>query len=68
MPTNTLASYALSVQHDGQDENRRGRGEDYDIIGRTYLFEAKDVFDSYCIYLEWNRAPEKKFYQPDAEC
>ncbi len=36
----------------------------YDIIGRTYLFEAKDVFDSYCIYLEWNRAPEKKFYQP----
>lgn len=43
-------------------------GEDvakvYDIIGRTYLFEAKDVFDSYCIYLEWNRASEKKFYQP----
>lgn len=43
-------------------------GEDvanvYDIISRTYLFEAKDVFDSYCIYLEWNRAPEKKFYQP----
>lgn len=43
-------------------------GEDvakvYNIIGRTYLFEAKDVFDSYCIYLEWNRAPEKKFYQP----
>lgn len=43
-------------------------GEDvakvYDIIGRTYLFEAKDVFDSYCIYLEWSRAPEKKFYQP----
>lgn len=43
-------------------------GEDvakvYDIISRTYLFEAKDVFDSYCIYLEWNRASEKKFYQP----
>lgn len=43
-------------------------GEDvakvYDIISRTYLFEAKDVFDSYCIYLEWNRTPEKKFYQP----
>lgn len=47
---------------------RMKTGEDvakvYDIIGRTYLFEAKDVFDSYCIYLEWNRAPEKKFYQP----
>ena len=43
-------------------------GEDvakvYDIISRTYLLESKDVFDSYCIYLEWNRAPEKKFYQP----
>ena len=43
-------------------------GEDvakvYNIISRTYLFEAKDVFDSYCIYLEWNRSPEKKFYQP----
>lgn len=36
----------------------------YSIIERSYLFEAKDVFDSYCIYLEWNREPEKKFYQP----
>lgn len=36
----------------------------YDVIGRTYLFESRDVFDSYCIYLEWDRAPEKKFYQP----
>ena len=48
--------------------NKMKTGEDvakvYDIISRTYLFEAKDVFDSYCIYLEWNRAPEKKFYQP----
>lgn len=36
----------------------------YDVIGRTYLFEARDIFDSYCIYLEWDREPEKKFYQP----
>lgn len=36
----------------------------YSIIERTYLFEARDIFDSYCIYLEWNRDPGKKFYQP----
>ena len=45
--------------------NKKAEDEVYDLtFGRTYLFEAKDVFDSYCIYLEWNRAPEKKFYQP----
>lgn len=36
----------------------------YDVIGRTYLFEARDIFDSYCIYLEWDREPERRFYQP----
>lgn len=36
----------------------------YDVIGRTYLFESRDIFDSYCIYLEWDREPERKFYQP----
>lgn len=36
----------------------------YDLIGRTYLFEAQDLFDSYCIALEWNRPREKRFYQP----
>ena len=25
---------------------------------------AQDDFDSYCIYLEWNREPQKRFYQP----
>lgn len=36
----------------------------HDLIGRTYLYEAQDIFDSYCIYLEWKRPPDKKFYQP----
>lgn len=36
----------------------------YHLIGQTHLYAAKDVFDSYCLYLEWNRPPEKKFYQP----
>jgi hypothetical protein len=25
---------------------------------------AQDDFDSYCVYLEWNREPNKKFYLP----
>jgi predicted phage terminase large subunit-like protein len=25
---------------------------------------AQDDFDSYCVYLEWNREPQKKFYLP----
>lgn len=36
----------------------------YDLIGKTYLYAARDDFDSYCIYLEWKRPPDKKFYQP----
>lgn len=36
----------------------------YDLNKKTYLFMARDDFDSYCIYLEWNREPEKRFYRP----
>lgn len=36
----------------------------YDLRKRSLLFAAHDDFDSYLIYLEWNRPPEKKFYQP----
>lgn len=36
----------------------------YDVLKLSYLYEARDVFDSYCIYLEWDREPEKKFYMP----
>ena len=57
-----LRSVCASVM--GKMETGEDVAKVYDIISRTYLFEAKDVFDSYCIYLEWNRAPEKKFYQP----
>lgn len=28
------------------------------------LSNAKDDFDSYLLYVEWNRAPEKQFYAP----
>lgn len=36
----------------------------YELVRKTYLFAAPDVFDDYLIYLEWNREPEKRFYLP----
>jgi predicted phage terminase large subunit-like protein len=36
----------------------------YELNKKTYLYMAVDDFDSYCIYLEWNREPQKRFYQP----
>lgn len=36
----------------------------YELNKKTYLYMAQDDFDSYCIYLEWNREPQKRFYQP----
>lgn len=45
-------------------------GEDvakvYDIISRTYLFEAKDVFDSYCI--KSRRTSTVVFVYPKIAC
>lgn len=36
----------------------------YELNKKTYLYAAQDDFDSYCLYLEWNREPQKRFYQP----
>ena len=36
----------------------------YEINKKTYLLAAKDDFDSYCVYLEWNREKTKRFYVP----
>lgn len=36
----------------------------YELNKKTYLYMAQDDFDSYCTYLEWNREPQKRFYQP----
>ena len=36
----------------------------FELNKKTYLYMAQDDFDSYCIYLEWNRAPQKRFYLP----
>ena len=36
-----------------------------DIVKKTYVIAAqKGDFDSYCIALEWDRSPEKRFYLP----
>lgn len=38
--------------------------EFYDLLKKTYLYMARDDFESYMIYLEWNREPKDKFYMP----
>ena len=35
-----------------------------DLYYKTHLFDAPHFFDSFCIYLEKDRAPEKQFYLP----
>lgn len=36
----------------------------YELNKKTFLYMAEDDLDSYCIYIEWDRPPEKRFYQP----
>lgn len=37
----------------------------YELTHQTYIMGARDgSFDDYCIALEWNRDPEKRFYLP----
>ena len=39
--------------------------EGLEIVRKTYFVAARrGDFDSYCIALEWNRSPEKRFYLP----
>lgn len=39
----------------------------YNLYKRSLLLSAFDDFDSYLLYIEWNREPHKKFYQPRRE-
>ena len=44
---------------------RRGGGQEaLDLYYSCHLFDAPYVFDSFCIYLEKDRDPKKKFYMP----
>lgn len=38
--------------------------EYYELRKKCLLLAAPDDLDSYLLYVEWNRQPEKKFYQP----
>ena len=35
-----------------------------DLYYKTHLFDAPHFFDSFCLYIEKDRAPEKQFYLP----
>lgn len=35
-----------------------------DLYYKSHLFDAPHLFDSFCIYIEKDRAPEKQFYLP----
>lgn len=40
-------------------------GDAYNLVHQTYVKGAQDgSFDDYCVALEWNRSPEKRFYLP----
>lgn len=41
-----------------------GNLDAYELVRETYLWAAPKDFDSYLIYLEWNRPPKEKFYLP----
>lgn len=41
-----------------------GSGKADEIHWKLLLFEAPHVLDSYCRYIEKNRKPEEKFYEP----
>lgn len=45
-------------------KGRRHVEEFFDLYRRTLLFDAPHFFDSYLLYLEINRRPEERFYQP----
>ena len=50
---------ANKMVRDGVDADRM-----LDLYYKTHLFDAPHFFDSFCIYIEKDRAPEKQFYLP----
>ena len=65
--------FALAVQNEDVETSRWVRkhamkiktNDALDLVYSTYLMEAQaGVFDSYLIYLEKNREPQKRFYLP----
>lgn len=42
----------------------KNSAEFFHLNKKTLLFDAPYDFDAYCRYIEWNRAPGKRFYLP----
>lgn len=57
-------SLCLKARQYAQKLASGGDIEAYDVVKETYLWAAPKDFDSYLIYLEWNRKPEERFYLP----
>lgn len=50
---------ANRMVRDGVDADRM-----IDLYYKSHLFDAPHFFDSFCLYIEKDRAPEKQFYMP----
>ena len=64
-----MHDYALKVSNFAKqmaeyNAHITGSGAFDDLYWRLLLFEAPEVFESYLLYLEKNRADRKKFYYP----
>ena len=54
-----IRASANAMVRDGVDADNM-----LDLYYKTHLFDAPHFFDSFCIYIEKNRAKEKQFYLP----
>lgn len=48
----------------GLVKNGVDQEENMKLLKNAYIITAKEIFDDYCIALEWNREASKKFYLP----
>jgi len=69
--TDKWAAYRRNAELRSLCVKAKKNSNDWEFIERleeirkeSYHLEAKDVFDSYLIFLEWNRPAQKKFYIP----
>lgn len=55
---------AEKIVRGGSQHSTKTLERAFELSKKTYLYAARDDFHSYCVYLEWNREPHKRFYQP----
>ena len=53
-------SKVVSSPYVPMEERYRG----HDLMKRLNLMLAPKYFHHYCLYIEWNREPRRRFYQP----